>query len=556
MPDSNYTTLKMSIVKRNKIIFFCFCCLMGMSMLVSCSEGLDVKSTVEMEDDYFTSEMQIQNGVGAVYAALANIYGPSNENDRSVALYMLPGDDLRPRDGGSYAAFEAFVGLSSSSGAVERFWKTFYWLVYRANFMLEKIEEPAVKAVYVTDGLYEYNRGELLFLRAWAFSKLWDYFGKAPLQHKRIRTVKEGYLPPSSGTQLIDNAIANLEDAARLLPLPDYWKDGRNDGRVFNESAWGLLSKLYVMRARYNADTRSSDYRKAIIAFEKITTRRLVDFGHNFDLNYENNDESVFEFQASHFPNQDDPLGYYFGGTVGGMGAYYHYYTAEWYSLTCGPTQKLLDAFEPGDPRIDETFVTYPCLDEDFIKPPLKNRWGYYKCEVPWRGNESLNVQMLKYINPSRSWFEQTWGISSTNNFRIIRYADVKLMAAEAYLQTGAAGKALAQVNDVRKRARESAKGGVLSVVPADLPVITMQDIMDERLRELCGEDGNRWTDLRGWHRANYINLGMWTTRDFGYEYNAVNFAFNVGTHLLFPIPKSEMEVNPKMAASGNNPGY
>ncbi|MDD6209041.1 MAG: RagB/SusD family nutrient uptake outer membrane protein [Bacteroidales bacterium] len=529
-------------MKLNKFLSLGLCCIAG-ALFQSCYDGLDIKPTSELENEYFETEVRVQNGVGAVYAALSNIYGASDVNNRGHSIFMLSGDDLTPKDGSSELAMEAFSGLNASNGAVARYWKNLYWLVYRANFMLEKIEEPVVKAVYVTPDLYEYNRGELLFLRAWAFSKLWDYFGKAPLQDKRIRSISDSYLPPSEGTQLLDSAICNLEEAAKLLPVPGYW-DSKNKGRVFNESAYGLLTKLYVMRARYNKNA-DGDYGKAITAFEQIKTRRLITFGENFDYRHENNDESLFEFQASHAPEQDNPfLDNNFGGNVGTMGAYYHFFTAEWYSTTCGPTQKLIDAFEPGDPRIEETFTT----------EPLKEGWTYYKSYIP-ATNDSSYVQMVKYIRPDRSWFEASWGISSTNNYRIIRYADVKLMAAEAYLQNGNSGQALIEVNDVRKRARESTPDGVSSI-PADLPSVDMQDIMDERLRELCGEDGNRWTDLRGWHRAGYVRLDNWSAKDFGFPYNAKDFKFDAKTHLLFPIPKSELDTNPKMAIAGNNNGY
>ena len=79
---------------------------------------------------------------------------------------------------------------------------------------------------------------------------------------------------------------------------------------------------------------------------------------------------------------------------------------------------------------------------------------------------------------------------------------------------------------------------------------------MDERFIELCGEEGHRWTDLRRWHAAGYINLGTWSATDFGYKYEAENFDFDVNKHLLYPIPISELDRNPLMAASGNNPGY
>jgi hypothetical protein len=111
-------------------------------------------------------------------------------------------------------------------------------------------------------------------------------------------------------------------------------------------------------------------------------------------------------------------------------------------------------------------------------------------------------------------------------------------------------------VNDIRERARVSTEDGTVSAIPADLTAVTMEDIMNERFRELAGEEGIRWTDLRSWHVAGFINLGSWTPADFGYPYAAADFKFDVNTHLLLPIPIGEMESNPLMAASGNNPGY
>jgi len=85
---------------------------------------------------------------------------------------------------------------------------------------------------------------------------------------------------------------------------------------------------------------------------------------------------------------------------------------------------------------------------------------------------------------------------------------------------------------------------------------VTINNIMDERLRELAGEEGIRWTDLRSWHAAGFINLGTWSAVDFGYNYSEANFEFNASKHVLFPIPQKEMNSNPLMMASGNNPGY
>ena len=113
-------------------------------------------------------------------------------------------------------------------------------------------------------------------------------------------------------------------------------------------------------------------------------------------------------------------------------------------------------------------------------------------------------------------------------------------------------------MNDIRRRARFSTPDGSEATQPAALEDINMQDIMDERMRELAGEEGHRWNDLRRWHQAGFINLANWSKRDFGFpeDYGDDLYGFDVNTHMLMPIPISELDNNPKMLESGQNPGY
>lgn len=516
----------------------------GMS---SCSSELDIKPTAELESEYFETELRIQEGVGACYAAMANMYGPLlNDGGGIHEILLLPGDDITHQDAGK-GATEAFSGLNSSYGQVSTLWTRLYQMIYRCNFMLEKIEEENVKVVYKTSGLYEINKGEILFLRSWCYYRLWDFFRKAPLQDKRIRTISEALLPPSEGFQMLDKAIEDLELAATLLPDETYWPLETERGRAFNESAYGLLVKCYTLRARYNSAS-AEDYQKAINAFEKIKTRELVHFAENFDYRYENNKESLFEYQASHATEQDNAwLDNNFGGGVGQMGVMYHYSTSHWSNYASGiygPTKKLTNAFDEDDPRKEYTFANYTTDVNGDVSVP----------SAPWAKFDGY--QLMKYVTPGRCWFEKVWGISSTNNVRLIRFGDIKLLAAEAYLKTGNQSKALQQVNDIRERARRSTEDGSVSNAPADLVSVSIQDIMDERFIELAGEEGIRWTDLRSWHVAGYINLSDWTAKDFGYNYDEKNFEFEVPKHLLFPIPQKELNTNPLMMAAGNNPGY
>jgi hypothetical protein len=141
--------------------------------------------------------------------------------------------------------------------------------------------------------------------------------------------------------------------------------------------------------------------------------------------------------------------------------------------------------------------------------------------------------------------------VLSLINNRIIRYADVLLMKAEAVLQSnGDPATAIALVNQVRARARNMVSGGT---VPADLSTAEtnkttiMQWIMDERFRELAGE-GHRWFDLRRWQLAGFIQLD----NAFFSSSNESDMDFDAH-YLYFPIPTNETDVNPNIV---QNPGY
>jgi hypothetical protein len=509
----------------------------------ACDESLDIEPTQELESVYFETEERVQRGVGAAYALFANLYGPRLDANTLHPFWLLPPDDLT--SDGAGIAFETFSGLNGSSGVIENTWQTMYQIVGRTNFMLEKLADSEIQAVYTTADLNDANRGEMLFIRSWVFYNLWDWFRKAPLPIDRITSPENSELPPTEGLEMLNQAIEDLEEAATLLP--ESW-DQRNLGRVTKDGAYGMLVKCYVLRACHDSKN-AADYNKAIEAFNKISSsRQLVNFGENFDYRFENNAESLFEFQASRAPVQDNAwLNNNFGGNVGQMGAFYHYSNTHWGNYSSGiigPTMKLINAFEMGDPRMEETISDNPSNLNGrlwWIAPGWSRFNGY---------------QLTKYTKGERGdIYEPQWNLSSGNNTRLLRLADVKLAVAEAYLATGNQAKALEQVNDIRERARMSTEDGTEAAVPADLASVTMDDIMHERFVELAAE-GHRWTDLRRWHAAGYINLATWSADDFGYPLAAVDFDFTVPENLVFPIPNSELDRNPLMAASGQNPGY
>jgi hypothetical protein len=495
-------------MKNNKLYLLFLLLLFG--LYTSCDESrLDQQPLTPTEASYFTEEIDYERGILAVYAKLSDIYW-FNANNPIHGFWQLPGDDITTS---GTEGFEIFSNLNSANGAVNTYYTVAYQLINRANTMLEKIDN-APNGVYKTANLKEYHRGEALFLRGYMYFQLWNYFGTSPLITKRIQTAAETNNPSSTGTQLLDQAILDFTQAADLLPTT--WNDF-NRGRANKNSANGFLGKSLVFRGDHNK--ANADYVAAIAAFNKLSGLSLVaNFGDNFASDTENNAESLFEFQASQPAGDNVWLNNDFDNNIGSMSAYWGWYENHW-SLFGKPhyvaTQKLQNAFEVGDPRKEITFV---------------------------------GADIKKYVNRSQ---KTQSGVATVNNPRILRYADILLLKAEAILSSGGSkSEAIALINQVRKRARDMNAGAI----PADRNIAetannTIQQwIMDERFIELAGEEGIRWLDLKRWHAAGKINLAGF---DFSSARNDVAFA--LPKHLLFPIPLSEIDLNPSVK---QNSGY
>jgi hypothetical protein len=190
-------------------------------------------------------------------------------------------------------------------------------------------------------------------------------------------------------------------------------------------------------------------------------------------------------------------------------------------------TQDLIDEYEPGDPRKTMTFFfpgdtpaqgwPYPGT----VATPGVNEWvaGFY---------------------PAKKWLDPTVtnpipGLLDDQDYVLLRYADIKLMYAEAQNETaGPDASVYQQVNEVRAR-----PGVQMPPLPAGLSKDEMrQRIRHERRVELALE-GTRYFDLRRW--------GIAAQKLNGFVQNPLvpavktmykpNFEF-------WPIPQTEIDRN------------
>ncbi len=497
--------------------------------LFSCNEAtIEILPVGNTEESYFQNETQMEEAVFGMYQKLAFFYAfRGGQNNNLAPIWHLPSDDLTTS---VVYAQENFSGLNGSNSQLSLFYDFAYQLIARTNVVLEKIEENGDFAYSKQPDLKNYHKGEALFLRGYMFLQLWNVFGTAPVVTHRIVKIEDAYPPSSKGTELLDQAILDLEEAKGLLP--ESWAAAYK-GRATKNSARGMKGKCLVFRGTVNKTV--ADFSAAIVEFNSISGVSLMPkYSNNFDVNFENNVESLFEYQANSAQANVNP--FVAGGNdafsgIGEIGAYYgmfsqkptwignSYYTA---------TNSIKTAYETGDPRLAYNIKTDPKI--------LINVTKYIKNSAYAPGGLGASYEI------------------SVNNPRILRYTDVLLLKAEAIVRSGGTIKdAITLVNQVRERARNSVESGSPSLIPADRDVnetngVTVLNwIFEERRLELAFEEGHRWWDLRRRHIAGEIDL-----KTLNFNSLDLNFKFE-DKHIYFPLPEKEVIENPNL---DQNPGY
>ena len=202
-------------------------------------------------------------------------------------------------------------------------------------------------------------------------------------------------------------------------------------------------------------------------------------------------------------------------------------------------TTSLQNEFEPDDPRIFHTFYR---ANDDYAGMPFDPAWSI------------TGATPSKYIQPFiADGFPPN---HSSNNERVIRYADVLLMLAEAeLLGNNNVGRAAELINEVRARARNNYEivngapppAGLLPDRSSAATADQMFDwLMHERRVELALEC-HRYDDLVRWHRAGLINISA--DIDFGNTLSQQNWNER---HLLKPIPQGELDNNANLTQNRN----
>lgn len=413
----------------------------------------------------------------------------------------LPGDfaDVQFIDNFNYIRSNAYLDV---------IWRHYYEGVARSNNILYYVPSIDMNVAVKNRVL-----AEAKFLRAYYYFNLVNIFGEIPLRLNPLLGESDIYLPKTSVANVYNRIETDLLEAKSALPKET---TGNNIGHATRGAAWGLLAKTYLYQHKWTEALEAAD---SVIALGKYSLQDV--YKNNFLDSTQNNNEAVFEIQ--HISGQlglGSHLSQYFTPRAfGGYGA----------NL---PTEDFVQEFETADDG-----VTYdPRLRYTVV---LENE--------PWINGEVYDPQWSTTGFVSRK-HAQPLRVGPVNgdaalNYVYMRYADVLLMRAEALNELTRTAEALAPLNEVRKRARESYLYDVdlpgYGAIPTGLlddetstdQAIVRSAIRHERRVEL-GFEFHRFFDLMR-YGATVAESALDDTE------------FSYAQHRYFPIPQSELDTNP-----------
>ncbi len=497
-----------------------------LALLISTSTGCKKFLDVERQGEYTTENYPYPGGSGPYDTYLFGASADLRAYDVHVFGFLLAtsirSDDAdkgsSPADGGANAITMDNFPVSPNNGIVNGMWTGYFNFIAKCNNALEQIKNNT--AVIATPEQKQIAEAEARFLRAYAYFNMVRFFGRVPLIDKVLETGQLN-VPQSTPAQLYTFIEEDLKFAAANLPLK--W-DNKFIGRPTSGSANGILAKVYLTQQKWSL---------AMMTANLVITSGQYDlstpFNNIFGEAGENSKESVFEVQATASAVEQTANGVqstqFQGVRDGGI-----------WNLGFGfnvPNNNLEAAFEPGDPRLDRTFLRRSNGTTTF-----KTVYGE-NTATTW-ANPAYNHKV--YVNPS---FRSSYGSNAGYwmNLRILRYADVVLMYAEAANELGGQANttaALTFLNSVRARAR----GGNAAILPninTDNQVDLRNAIRRERRVELAMEY-DRFFDLVRW----------------GISQSALSAAgkpnFNASRDNLLPIPQAQIDLSKGVLTQ--NAGY
>lgn len=479
--------------------------------------------------------------------------------------------------------------LDSEKGGASELWATMYDIIGAANLIIA--DERATEA----------QKAEALFFRAFCYEQLATGWGGVPLVVEPVSAPRTDFVRATLAecdaqiAEDIEYAIAHLpkvdqlvkaaricDDAARMVAATAYLRMGlqENNAEYYKKAekhAGDVISggRFKLVQERYGAFLADAgDYYSDMFRFGNQRRR-------------EGNTENIWVFEmenGSVVPN----------GTIGAPQQRRNW-VAAFHKLDGMQNADSIGGRGNGRLRLSN-YVKYGVFKEEgdvrnsnhnIRRVLYYNRTGwkgatYYLDKdgfrVPnddpnspevvstvtvgvgdrayWHKADTLNVMYPHTTKWGGYDPADDFGWSLIKDFPMFRLAEAYLLRAEARVRQGNTAGAAEDINVLRDRAfkgyRETSGNATAGKVEASQ--MNIDFILDERIRELVGEENRRFTLMRTGELTKRVQMMMtpqWAEKE---EVKKIE-GYDPKVHTLLPIPYNEITLN-KDAVIEQNPGY
>ena len=496
----------------------------------SCDSELDIEKhgNLGSMDDFYTTDENTMQATASLYTEMRGLYYNWFFTKNLISDDVWCGGGSRGDNGEMEKLNEYTFGTDHSM--VQGLYSGLYGVIYKANLIIDKTQgESAVMKRAIA---------EAKIFRAWAHFELVTLFGTAPVVDHLLdpSEYRQANSEPAALWALVESDLTEAINSG-TLPSKSDANDQETGIRATKEFAQALLGKAYLFQGKNSEAASMLD--------NVISSNKYALFTGGYDLQfhaaYNNNCESLFELQKRYDTEQMWNQMDMFFIMQGWRTSVLNYSGQAANELAQGmygfmnPRKSLYDAFVAWEGangyRLNKSVLTYDQVSNYGVTLQtgqyLYGSEGYFM----WK-NQAFKEDCVSDM----SFFQA----AQYTDLKVMRYAEVLLLAAEANLNAGNTAKALDYINQVRTRAQE-----------APLTSVTLSDIKTEKRLELCNEavrfqDLVRWGDAETAMAQQGKEIPAFTTNGVEWLYKNENYGFK-SKHKLLPIPLKEIELNPNM---------
>jgi hypothetical protein len=496
-----------------------------------------------VEQTFWTSEANAQSAMATVYSPIrGQMYGYFggytgwHTMNRADDVWFILGEELQNWEPATY---------SNTANTAGSDFDQIYQCINRANVVLKNVKNVPMSTDKINSLIAEAS-----FLRGFSYFLLASNFGDVPLRLIPASESTEEIMKPSSPEEQIwKQVVEDFKVAKEYLPIV---RPAAEAGRVTKGAAIAYLGKTYNYMKKYaEAEAELSTIMKAPYTYDLVNK-----FEDNFTENTELNKESVFEIMYNGSFGQGSwgseeatsTQGFVIPNFVGPQG------TGGWFKWM--PTASVVNDFMAeqrpvgSDTKFDKRMYTsFFWKYSDFENTVADGAWfGNQSFDQIWEASATKRLRgepdfstvngkkgrflikkftnFYKNVADANSMYDQQ---NQNNNLRVMRFAEVLLLHAEAAIKTGKLSDAANDLTRIRDRAGLAAK----TWSGAD---DLWKEVIHQNELEFFFE-GHRFFDLKRFYTYDQMKQILVQNKKQG----ASNF---LPKHFYLPIPQTELNTN------------